>query len=68
MRIGGMHCTSCAKLIELSLDEEDSVELIVVDYPSCTATVEFDPARITIGSLKETITGLGYQVSDENRD
>ncbi len=68
MRIGGMHCASCARLIELSLEVEDSVESIVVDYPSSTAAVEFDPARTTLGSLKETIIDLGYQVSDENRE
>jgi len=68
MKIGGMHCTSCARLIELSLEKEDSVESIVVDYTSSTATVEFDPARTTIGSLKEAIIDLGYPASDENRE
>jgi Cu+-exporting ATPase len=64
MTIDGMHCTSCASLIELNLMDEDGVRAVEVDYPLRRATVEFDPARQSISALTETIEGLGYKVTD----
>ncbi len=65
LKISGMHCTSCARLIEHSLKREDGVESVTVDYSSEEASVEFDSARLETGSLKQLIHGLGYEVVDE---
>ena len=65
LKISGMHCTSCARLIEHSLEREDGVESITVDYSSEEVSVEFDPAWLDTGSLKQIIHGLGYEVVDE---
>lgn len=60
-----MQCTSCARLIELTLEDESGIDSVAVDYESEEAVVEFDPARINPGAIELTIQALGYEVVGE---
>ncbi len=64
-KISGMHCTSCAKLIEMTLEEEKGVEAINVEYKSQEACMEFDSELLTSKEVRDTIESLGYCVVDE---
>lgn len=64
-KISGMHCTSCASLIEHTLKRGKGVETIRVDYSTEEASLEFDPVLLTTQSLREAIAELGYEVVSE---
>jgi copper chaperone len=56
--IKGMHCKSCAKLIESELQEK--VNNIKVEE-SGKAMIDFDESKITLQQIKDTIKELGYK-------
>ncbi|MHB8895975.1 MAG: heavy-metal-associated domain-containing protein [Candidatus Geothermincolia bacterium] len=62
LKVGGMHCKSCARLIELEMEDRIGVESVVVDHESGRALVEFDPAEIDVQSIGEVIKDAGYHV------
>lgn len=57
----GMHCASCARLIEKSLKKAPGVAEVSVNYGSETATVEFDPKIGNLRHLGDLVSGLGYK-------
>lgn len=59
-KIKGMHCNSCAKLIEDGL--RDKVDKISVSYTKESATIEFNKSKITEKEIEQTIIKLGYAV------
>lgn len=65
LKIEGMHCTSCARLIELSLKDKNGVDSVAVEYESGEAVIEFDPARVDRGAIGRAIEALGYGVVGE---
>jgi copper chaperone CopZ len=58
--VTGMHCGSCAALIQDTLVDQAGVETVEVDLESAKAEVGFDPTTISLTELCETIAGLGY--------
>lgn len=58
--IVGMHCASCAKLIERKLKSVPGVSDAAVNYGSEEATVDYDDTRISPLSLAAPIKSLGY--------
>jgi len=59
-KISGMHCVSCAKIIEMEL--ENFVNSIKVDASKNSAEVDFDEKKISEKKIKEIIEKLGYKV------
>ncbi len=64
----GMHCASCAKLIERSLKKTPGVITAAVNYGSEQATVETDP-RVTDEQLAKSVGEAGYRaiLSDKSQ-
>ncbi len=56
----GMHCASCASLIEESLTEQPGVKGARVDLASGRARIEFDPAGLRVEDLCRLIADTGY--------
>jgi len=67
LRIGGMHCASCANTIEKELGKLEGVKSAVVNFAAERATVEFDSEIIGVDQIKKTIRDAGYQVLEEVR-
>jgi Cu+-exporting ATPase len=63
LAVSGMHCESCAKLVEEVLAEQDGVRAASVDLAEARARVEFDPAQLTLDDLAGAITGAGYSAA-----
>ena len=61
--IKGMHCNSCAQLIENELKEK--VNHISVSYAKEQAEIDFNPEKISGKEIKEIIKKLGYEVEDD---
>ena len=60
LKIEGMHCASCSKLVEGEL--EDNGVFSKVDAASGKATIEFDEKKISEDKIKQLIRGLGYKI------
>ncbi len=58
--ITGMTCSTCAATIEKGLAETAGVESASVNFAAEKAVVEYDPDRVSLARLKDTISGLGY--------
>ncbi|KKS95796.1 MAG: cation-transporting ATPase, Cu2+-exporting ATPase [Microgenomates group bacterium GW2011_GWC1_43_13] len=58
----GMHCASCAKLIEKKLSKVSGVVSSSVNYGNETAYLELRDGKIKEGAIEEAIESLGYKV------
>ena len=58
--IGGMTCASCVGRVEKALAKLDGVTGASVNLANETATVTYDPARVTTDQLSEAVTKGGY--------
>lgn len=62
IKIGGMHCASCAQNIESSLKKVNGVKNVNVNFATETAKIEYDENSTTIEELYKIIENLGYIV------
>lgn len=60
LKIGGMHCESCAKIIEMEL--ENFVNSIKVNVSKGIAEIDFDERKISENRIKEIISKAGYSI------
>ena len=68
LKISGMHCASCALIIEKSLKKVDGVKSATVNFGTEKATIEFDPEKVDAKKLIKTIEKTGYKAYDEKLD
>src|SRR3989344_3373022 len=61
-RVKGMHCASCAGIIEKSLKKVDGVGDVQVNYGTETAKVTFDEAKTDYQHLSQKVEHLGYSL------
>ncbi len=64
--VTGMSCASCAATVERELGRMPGVFSIAVNYAAEKATVEYDPAEVTIKDFAKTLKDLDYGVKTEN--
>jgi P-type Cu2+ transporter len=60
LRIGGMHCSGCATLVEQALRRVDGVLSATVSAASQCATVQWDVARTRPSALVRAVIAAGY--------
>ena len=60
LALTGMHCASCSALIEKSLSKLAGVHKASVNLATDGATVEFDPAAVSVDDIIKTIKAAGY--------
>jgi len=65
LKIKGMHCANCALTIEKNIKTLDGVEDANVSFASEKAMITFDPTKISIRDIEETIIKTGYGVEYE---
>ena len=58
--VTGMHCESCAALIEEVLAEQPGLLSVQVDLGGARARMTFDDDVTDLGLLQSTIAELGY--------
>ena len=59
--IKGMHCASCVRVLEKSLSRIDGVSNCVVNLATETATVTYDPKKVTDNDLVSAVANVGYK-------
>jgi copper chaperone CopZ len=57
-----MTCGNCARTVEKKLAATAGVTKATVDLQAASATVEYDPARVTPDALASAVRSLGYEV------
>jgi Cu+-exporting ATPase len=60
MGITGMHCASCATNTEKALNKLDGVQSASVNIASESASVHYDPDKISTNDLEKAVTDAGY--------
>lgn len=63
LKIQGMHCSSCAMVIDMDLEEAPGVRSTKTNYAKSETEVEFDPEETTAENILKTIQKSGYQAS-----
>jgi P-type Cu+ transporter len=61
--ITGMTCTTCAATVAKGLAETPGVTDSNVNFASEKAAVEYDPEKVDLTKLKNTVTELGYGIA-----
>ena len=64
LKIGGMHCSSCAMSIDFDLEDLEGVKSAKTSYARCECEVEFDPNKVGEKDVVEAIKKSGYTVVD----
>ena len=59
----GMTCTACARTIAKGLSHTPGVEQANVNFASQKASLEYDPAKVDLAKIKDTVSQLGYGVA-----
>ncbi|MEI6480054.1 MAG: heavy metal translocating P-type ATPase [bacterium] len=65
-KIIGMHCASCASIIEKTLRKDDAVKSVSVNFGTEKAKIDFDDTQTNISKLSESIKPLGYEFVEED--
>ena len=61
-QVKGMHCTSCAGIIEKTLKKVEGVHAIEVNPGTETAKISFDAEKTSVQKLSEKIEPIGYSL------
>ena len=64
LKVDGMHCGSCAKLVERALKGTHGVTSATVLLAKQQAVVDYDPRQVTLDALKQAVVAQGYAVKD----
>lgn len=67
-KIKGMHCASCAGIIEKTFKKTIGVEEAVANYGTESVKVKFDSSKITPEDLSKKIEPLGYSLMIETAE
>ncbi len=59
--IGGMTCAACAQRIEKGLSKLDGVASASVNFATEKATVAYDPQKVRLSAIRQSIEKLGYK-------
>jgi len=61
LSLSGMHCASCASIIERSLGKVPGVHQASVNFAAEKAYVTYDPGQVDVGGLIDTVKKTGYK-------
>jgi Cu+-exporting ATPase len=67
LSIGGMTCAACAQRVEKAIRKLEGIETASVNLATEKATVVYDPQRVRIPAIRESIEKAGYKVLEFSR-
>jgi len=65
-QIKGMHCASCASIIDNKLSKLDGIKKININFATEKADISFDLDKINLEKMNNEIEKLGYFLSEKN--
>lgn len=63
-KVKGMHCASCASIIERTVKKIDGVEEISVNPGTENAKIAFDESKVSVEKFNKKLEPLGYTLHD----
>ena len=66
LKIKGRHCTSCAMVMDMDLEDLPGVCSCKTSYAKAETEVEYDPDEVSIEKIVEAIKKSGYQTSSSD--
>jgi len=66
-KIKGMHCASCASIIEREFKKTEGVKSVEVNYGTESANIEYDEKKLNEDKLSEKIKPLGYEFLSDHK-
>lgn len=60
LKTTGMHCGSCAMLIDMTVGDLEGVGSVTTDYASGTTTVTYDNETVSVEGIIGAIRSVGY--------
>jgi len=68
IRIGGMTCAACSTSVERALGGMNGVLSVSVNLATNTASVDFDPDKVSLETISDEIESLGFDVLKDDGD
>lgn len=65
LKIHGMSCASCSSTVEKTLKETEGIITVNVNLATEKAAIEFDPSKITLEQILETVKNTGYKAEED---
>jgi P-type Cu+ transporter len=63
--IEGLTCPFCERAIQKAVTHLDGVQSAEVDLKAASISFEYDPARVSIDDIKDTVSKIGYHLADK---
>jgi len=61
LKTSGMHCASCAMLVDLTLGDLEGVSSSKTDHATGETVVTFESGVVTPDAIMDAIRGAGYE-------
>ncbi|OPZ84143.1 MAG: Copper chaperone CopZ [Firmicutes bacterium ADurb.Bin419] len=62
LNVEGMSCSHCENSVKKAVGSLNGVENVAVNLEGKKVTIEFDPERVSVDTIKDTIEDQGYDV------
>ncbi len=62
LNVEGMSCSHCENSVKKAVGALNGVDKVEVDLKSKKVTIEFDPEKVSVVTIKDTIEDQGYDV------
>jgi copper chaperone CopZ len=66
LSIANSRCSFCSHVIEQKLSKVSGVEDVAVSYLTDTVLVRYDPEKMTIGTIRDSIKKLGFDTVERH--
>lgn len=63
LQVGGMACEHCVRAIETAVGALAGVTSVRADLDAGRVTVEYEPAVVSLGEIRDAIEEQGYDVN-----
>ncbi len=65
--VTGIHCASCASVIQRTLTKLPGVESCTVNFATEKAKLEYDPHQVEVKTMNEKLKPLGYELQGQHQ-
>ncbi|MCR4437192.1 MAG: copper chaperone CopZ [Clostridiales bacterium] len=62
LSVEGMSCSHCENAVKKAVGALSGVDSVAVDLKGKKVTVDYDPGKVTVDTIKEAIEDQGYDV------
>ena len=62
INVEGMSCSHCENAVKKAVGSLEGVDKVTVSLEGKTATVDYDPSKVSLEAIKEAIEDQGYDV------